>query len=522
MFNWYVIMLKNVILFCLIAVFLVPVIQAYALTGDTELVLENVGIVPMYPKPGDMISITADVYNIGLKNTNSVTSMITIAYFVDGDLLYVDNIDNISPGLSNKIDVTSPPIWESETGYHEITVIVDYHDTLNDQYDSPFDNSVSEKFFIEFVKNTRILLEADPQFFLLGETVSKITISLFDYDSNEFLSNKKITLYLDGDNSTLTTDQQGMVSFSNTVSMSSSNLVNLEAHFDGDEIYSPSSSSMIFYSFPQEISSALVLKIPNSNQYDFENYSFDILIYQDSYEKLIKKVQPDSTMLFDSNIFWIPLPFGHDYFAEIYLDGRIFSVTDKIYLEEYDIIAQTLDVPEMGKIKFVVTDDKNQFVTGAMINNWIYSFSADDGFTDWVDVFPTTVEPYVAEAILSDQRTIKSKPFLVFPGEQKIIDITTGDVLSKSKIPSWIKNNAGWWADDLIDDSSFVQGIQFLIQEELILVPSTTTINSDKSNDKIPSWIKNNAGWWADDLIDDSSFVQGIQFLIQEGLIKPS
>ena len=37
-------------------------------------------------------------------------------------------------------------------------------------------------------------------------------------------------------------------------------------------------------------------------------------------------------------------------------------------------------------------------------------------------------------------------------------------------IPSWIKNNAGWWATDQIDDSSFLQGIQYLIQKGIIVV----------------------------------------------------
>jgi hypothetical protein len=37
----------------------------------------------------------------------------------------------------------------------------------------------------------------------------------------------------------------------------------------------------------------------------------------------------------------------------------------------------------------------------------------------------------------------------------------------------------------------------------------------------IPKWIKNNAGWWADGQIDDNSFIQGIQFLIKEGIINP-
>jgi len=38
----------------------------------------------------------------------------------------------------------------------------------------------------------------------------------------------------------------------------------------------------------------------------------------------------------------------------------------------------------------------------------------------------------------------------------------------------------------------------------------------------IPSWIKNNAGWWADGQIDDGSFVSGIQWLISNGIMKIS
>jgi len=92
---------------------------------------------------------------------------------------------------------------------------------------------------------------------------------------------------------------------------------------------------------------------------------------------------------------------------------------------------------------------------------------------------------------------------------------------SSAKIPDWIKSNAGWWADGLIDDNSFVQGIQFLIKEGLMKIPVTEQGSVSQDN-KIPDWIKSNAGWWADGLIDDNSFVQGIQFLIKEGLMKIS
>jgi len=42
--------------------------------------------------------------------------------------------------------------------------------------------------------------------------------------------------------------------------------------------------------------------------------------------------------------------------------------------------------------------------------------------------------------------------------------------VDQTSIPAWIKNNAGWWATDQIDDSAFVQGIQYLIQEGVIVV----------------------------------------------------
>ena len=98
---------------------------------------------------------------------------------------------------------------------------------------------------------------------------------------------------------------------------------------------------------------------------------------------------------------------------------------------------------------------------------------------------------------------------------------TKSETASPAAIPAWIKNNAGWWADGSIDDNSFVQGIQFLIKEGIMKIPPTTQGEGTGSNE-IPSWIKNNAGWWADGSIDDNSFVQGIQYLIKEGIMKIS
>ena len=88
------------------------------------------------------------------------------------------------------------------------------------------------------------------------------------------------------------------------------------------------------------------------------------------------------------------------------------------------------------------------------------------------------------------------------------------------EIPEWIKNNAAWWADGQIDDNSFVTGIQYLINQKIMMIPET--VQGYGGSDEIPGWIKNNASWWANGQIDDNTFVQGIQFLITSGIMKIS
>ncbi len=85
-------------------------------------------------------------------------------------------------------------------------------------------------------------------------------------------------------------------------------------------------------------------------------------------------------------------------------------------------------------------------------------------------------------------------------------------------IPEWIRNNAAWWADGQIDDKTFIQGIEYLIKNDIILIPKTQQESSDSQ--EIPGWIKNNAAWWAEGQIDDETFVQGLQYLIQNGILR--
>ncbi len=94
-----------------------------------------------------------------------------------------------------------------------------------------------------------------------------------------------------------------------------------------------------------------------------------------------------------------------------------------------------------------------------------------------------------------------------------------------AQIPDWIKNVAGWWANGEISENEFLAGIEYLINNNIILLDfipcsiktESQTISSAKL---VPDWVKNNAKWWSEDLIEDADFVNGIEYLIKKQIIS--
>ena len=94
-------------------------------------------------------------------------------------------------------------------------------------------------------------------------------------------------------------------------------------------------------------------------------------------------------------------------------------------------------------------------------------------------------------------------------------------------------DNDGTFSHNLTLDENFLYG-KYIVKAQYgnskatiksisFLINSNDATSVEKpSSQKIPDWIKSNAGWWADGQIDDNSFVEGIQFLIKEGLMKIS
>ena len=223
-------------------------------------------------------------------------------------------------------------------------------------------------------------------------------------------------------------------------------------------------------------------------------------------------------------------------------DFRIMYATDasaqKCLVKISDELERIEELTTTNSVFIIITDKlKNKgYVELFLDDDLIQSFSfTEDELEKRIELkyaFPDYYEEYTLTAINGDYfasvlwtplpstSAIDKHPNLELEktDETKSILIEEISDVSKSKeIPSWVKNNAGWWADGTIDDNSFVQGIQFLVKEGIIAVDSTS--QGTEESKKIPTWIKNNAGWWANDDIDDDAFITGIEFLVKEGII---
>ena len=92
--------------------------------------------------------------------------------------------------------------------------------------------------------------------------------------------------------------------------------------------------------------------------------------------------------------------------------------------------------------------------------------------------------------------------------------------LDDQLIPSWIKLNAAWWADDLVPDTEFIFGIEYLIGENILSVSPTQILSDSSTLSEIPDWIKHRTAWWADGLVPDAEFIFGLEYLIKNGVLR--
>jgi len=178
-------------------------------------------------------------------------------------------------------------------------------------------------------------------------------------------------------------------------------------------------------------------------------------------------------------------------------DSKTYSAGDKVKIVAYDLEEFSFPDP---KIAFSIIDpDGNQ-----MLMRTVYFDKSLKAKLEFV-LSPTAKEGfYQVTAFSGDGR----------------LDIDRFKVLSKTvvEIPDWFRDNARWWSQGLIGDSDFASGIEFMIKEKIIQVPSIE--KQEGAESVIPDWVRNNAGWWSERLISDDEFAAGIEYLIKNGVIS--
>lgn len=104
------------------------------------------------------------------------------------------------------------------------------------------------------------------------------------------------------------------------------------------------------------------------------------------------------------------------------------------------------------------------------------------------------------------------------------------------QIPDWFKSNAIWWRDGLISDTDIINAIESLIIQDVIPLDSFASSHPGIENyggvekagnfvmvpeeRKIPIYIKDVFGFWADGLVSDSDISNSLGFLISTNVIR--
>ena len=99
--------------------------------------------------------------------------------------------------------------------------------------------------------------------------------------------------------------------------------------------------------------------------------------------------------------------------------------------------------------------------------------------------------------------------------EYKQVESPTPEVV----FPEWIKSQMKWWVEGSTSDGEFINSIQFLIKEKIIVIPKTEGEGDSDGPKIIPGWVKNTVSWWVDDQISNQELVNALQFLIKNGVI---
>ena len=148
-----------------------------------------------------------------------------------------------------------------------------------------------------------------------------------------------------------------------------------------------------------------------------------------------------------------------NYSVEVIFDKESYSLGESIIIS-----GNVNKFNEERTLKITIFDSNQNLVLNQKI-----SVNSDTSFSQEIIPGEKFLEgEYIVRAQYGTSKvTIEKTSFIInsndeISSEQKPVESTT--------IPDWVRSNAAWWAEGSIDDNSFVQGIQFMIKEGLMRI----------------------------------------------------
>jgi len=405
-------------------------IDLFGKTSSADLVLNDIWIEPENPKKGESVTVKGSVYNAGIISTEQVSNVVTVGYIVNDELVEISLLENILPGVENGIEISSGPIFDAAPGNYVVTTIINYHDTLSHLRDNP-QNNIAQKIFnigteIPTIIDFDVFQYYDDKTKRQQVTIQGESTNIFE----EGLQNQEIIVDIEGSGQgKIITNTEGEFLLKTTLPFKNES-IKVSAHSEENSLLH-SFSKRIFPIKIDEEQSILALEIiPDISQNNL-NPTLTVVIFQDSYDNLFKKISTgdyDEENFMTDNFFLTVLPANHEYIVEIYIEGRILDAFQD-YFSNSAVTKKEIFISKSSQIQFKIIDEIGEPQSNVTVDNWVYSGSSnEEGLTEWIEVLPifTANEPYVAKATFPNGEVVWSEPFLIEAEEKKVIQIIQG------------------------------------------------------------------------------------------------
>jgi len=151
---------------------------------------------------------------------------------------------------------------------------------------------------------------------------------------------------------------------------------------------------------------------------------------------------------------------------EYLIENKIIKITTSI-IEDIPDITTTYTLPATRQAEFIQFtggfEDKH---TGPLTLTIILPDNSEQTITTISrdGTFSATME------LTSDSKIGRYTVYAEIKGEQLLVSAFNVKDRNANKVPVWIKNNAQWWSENKITDSDFVKGIEYLVENRIIIV----------------------------------------------------